>query len=132
MKICVPTVSYHHGWLSTGELPGIHQNHHHRPKARLLKILRGNLLNISKAFSYTIPDLDSVKGRGSFRTVSRNFHNIPMHCFTGRFGMNFKIPDHLALGKQVTRGFGVVECYKEEKMIHKMLALYDFYPSRVH
>jgi CRISPR/Cas system endoribonuclease Cas6 (RAMP superfamily) len=84
-------------------------------KARLLKILRGNLLTISKAFSYTIPDLDSVKVEGSFRTVSRNFHNIPMHCFTGRFGMNFKIPDHLALGKQVTRGFGVVEYYKEER-----------------
>ncbi|MCB5278682.1 MAG: hypothetical protein LHW59_04080, partial [Candidatus Cloacimonetes bacterium] len=76
---------------------------------RLQRILRGNLLTISKAFSYTIPDLDSIEVEGSFRTVSRNFHNIPMHCFTGQFSMNFKIPNNLALGKQVTRGFGVVE-----------------------
>ncbi|MCK9557254.1 MAG: CRISPR-associated endonuclease Cas6 [Candidatus Cloacimonetes bacterium] len=76
--------------------------------ARLLKILRGNLLTISKAFSYTVPDMDAVEVEGSFNTVSRNFHNIPMHCFTGRFSMNFKIPDYLALGKQVARGFGVL------------------------
>ncbi len=78
-------------------------------KKRLKQILRGNLLTISKAFSYTIPDFDSIETDGWFKTVSRNFHNIPMHCFTGEFSVNFAIPDFLALGKQSARGFGVVK-----------------------
>lgn len=82
-------------------------------KKLLKKILRGNLMTLSKAFSYTIPDFDSVEVDGWFKTVSRNFHNIPMHCFTGEFSTNFLIPDHLALGKQVSRGFGVVQRQKE-------------------
>jgi hypothetical protein len=82
---------------------------------RLTNILRGNLLTISKAFSYTIPDFDSIKVSGDFNQVSRNFHNIPMHCFFGDFSVNFLIPGFLALGKQISRGFGVVQQRKEEE-----------------
>ena len=84
-------------------------------KKRLKQILRGNLLTISKAFSYTIPDFEAIEVDGWFKPVSRNFHNIPMHCFTGEFTVNFVIPDYLALGKQSARGFGVVQREKEEK-----------------
>lgn len=84
-------------------------------KKRLKQILRGNLLTISKAFSYTIPDFEAIEVDGWFKPVSRNFHNIPMHCFTGEFTVNFSIPDYLALGKQSARGFGVVQRLKEEK-----------------
>lgn len=84
-------------------------------KRRLRQILKGNLLTLSKAFDYTIPDFESIETDGWFKQVSRNFHNIPMHCFTGEFSVNFRIPEFLALGKQVARGFGVVKTYKEER-----------------
>jgi hypothetical protein len=84
-------------------------------KKRLKQILKGNLLTISKAFAYTIPDFDEIEVDGWFKPVSRNFHNIPMHCFTGEFTVNFKLPQHLALGKQIARGFGVVAPHKEER-----------------
>ncbi|MDI3504068.1 MAG: hypothetical protein PWP64_1004 [Candidatus Cloacimonadota bacterium] len=81
-------------------------------KQRLKQILRGNLLTLSKGFDYTIPDFDSVELDAWFKPVSRNFHNIPMHCFTGEFTVNFRIPDFLALGKQGARGFGVVNAQR--------------------
>lgn len=81
----------------------------------LNSILRGNLLTLAKAFSYTIPDFNSLSVDGTYRQVSRNFHNIPMHCFYGDFMTNFEIPEFLALGKQVSRGFGVVQPNKEVK-----------------
>lgn len=84
-------------------------------KKRLKQILRGNLLTVSKAFDYRIPDFEAIQADGWFKPVSRNFHNIPMHCFTGEFTLNFMIPDFLAVGKQSSRGFGVVQRQKEER-----------------
>jgi len=84
-------------------------------KKRLKQILKGNLLTLSKAFAYTIPEFDEIEVDGWFKPVSRNFHNIPMHCFMGEFTVNFQIPAYLALGKQIARGFGVVLTQKEEK-----------------
>jgi hypothetical protein len=84
-------------------------------RRRLKQILKGNLLTLSKAFGYTIPDFDTIEVDGWFKPVSRNFHNIPMHCFTGEFTLNFCIPDYLALGKQAARGFGVVQRQGKQK-----------------
>lgn len=84
-------------------------------KTRLKSILRKNLLTLSKGFLYTIPDFDSIELDAWFKPVERNFHNIPMQCFWVEFTTNFAIPDYLALGKQVARGFGVVERLKEER-----------------
>lgn len=75
---------------------------------KLLGILTGNLVTLSKGLGYTIPDRDGLKAEGSFRQVTVNFHNIPMHCFYGDFSVNFMIPELLGLGKQSARGFGVV------------------------
>ncbi len=80
-----------------------------RQKQRLKQILKGNLLTISKGFGYSIPNFDSVELDSWFHPVARNFHNIPMQCFTGEFTVNFQIPDFLGLGKQCARGFGVVK-----------------------
>ena len=84
-------------------------------KQHLKKILRGNLLTLSKGFDYHIPNFDKIALDGWFKPVSRNFHNIPMNCFLGEFTVNFKIPDFLALGKQIARGFGVVKHEKEDR-----------------
>jgi hypothetical protein len=75
----------------------------------LKKILRGNLLTISKGFKYTIPNYDDINVEGYFKPLNVNFKNIKMLCFTGRFTVNFQIPDYLGLGKQSARGFGVVK-----------------------
>jgi hypothetical protein len=77
-------------------------------RSKLLKILSGNLVTLSKGFHYTIPDRDTLKADGTFREVDVNFHNIPMHCFYGDFSVNFMIPDFFGLGKQTARGFGVL------------------------
>lgn len=77
-------------------------------REKLLKILTGNLVTLSKGFQYTIPDRDSLNVNGTFRVVAVNFHNIPMHCFYGDFSVNFIIPDFLGIGKQTARGFGVL------------------------
>jgi len=74
----------------------------------LKHILRENLKTISKAFNYTIPDVEEVKVDGSFKRKLVNFKNIKMLCFTGNFMMNFNVPDFLGIGKQVARGFGMV------------------------
>ena len=79
-----------------------------RQEQRLKQILKGNLLTISKGFNYTIPNIDEIAIEGSFHPVSRNFHNVPMHCFSGQFSLSFMIPEYLALGKQVSRGFGTI------------------------
>lgn len=81
------------------------QSHQHE---KLLSILTGNLVTLSKGLDYTIPDRDGLKAEGNFRQVTVNFHNIPMHCFYGDFSVNFMIPELLGLGKQSARGFGVV------------------------
>lgn len=84
-------------------------------KQKLKSILRGNLLTLAKGFNYTIADFDAVEVDGWFKPVERNFHKIPMQCFTGEFTTNFLIPDLLGLGKQVARGFGVVKRIMEER-----------------
>ena len=74
----------------------------------LRHILRENLKTISKAFGYLIPDVEAIKVRGMFRPMNVNFKNQRMQCFKGSFQVNFHIPPHLGLGKQSSRGFGVV------------------------
>lgn len=74
----------------------------------LKKILRGNLLTISKGFNYTINNFDNIKVEGHFIPKYVNFKSQKMLCFNGSFTVNFRIPDYLALGKQSSRGFGVV------------------------
>jgi len=75
----------------------------------LKKILRGNLLTLSKGLEYTIPNLEDIKIEGYFKSMRINFKNQKMLCFTGSFTTNFYIPDYLGLGKQSARGFGVIQ-----------------------
>ena len=83
-------------------------------KQKLRQILRGNLLTLSKGFGYTIPEFDKVAVDGWFSPLEVNFHSQVMQCFKGEFTVNFNIPEHLGLGKQSARGFGVVRI-KEDK-----------------
>ncbi len=75
----------------------------------LKRILTGNIISISKGFKYTIPNDFVIKVEGYFKPKQVNFKNRKMLCFKGDFMTNFNIPDHLGLGKQSARGFGVVK-----------------------
>lgn len=75
---------------------------------RLKALLKNNLKTLSKAFDYWIPNVDKLHVDGWFKPVDVNSHNVKMHCFRGEFTTNFYIPDYLGLGKQSSRGFGVV------------------------
>lgn len=74
----------------------------------LRHLLRENLKSISKGFLYRIPDIEAIEVDGMFDTMSVNFKNQEMICFSGRFYTNFHIPDFIGVGKQTARGFGVV------------------------
>jgi len=74
----------------------------------LEKILRGNLMSLSKGLNYFIPDFDNVQVQSRLKSVYRNFKNQKMLCFTGEFETNFIIPNYLGIGKQTARGFGTV------------------------
>lgn len=74
----------------------------------LEKILRGNLISLSKGFGYTIPNIDNIYVQIDLKPVMRNFKGNKMLCFTGTFKTNFIIPDYLGIGKQTARGFGTV------------------------
>ncbi len=86
----------------------------HEKRSFLERILAGNLKSLAKGFQYFIPDFDNLHVQLDLKPVTRNFKNIKMTCFSGTFQTNFFIPDHLGLGKQVARGFGVVERLKEK------------------
>lgn len=75
----------------------------------LKHLIRENLKTVSKGFQYRIPDIDSVKVEGYFKSRIMNFKNVKMLCFTGEFTVNFIIPDYLGIGKQVARGYGMVK-----------------------
>jgi len=81
----------------------------------LEKILRGNLLSLSKGFKYTIPDFDNIHVQTGLKAVTRKFKNNKMICLVGKFLTNFLIPDYLGIGKQAARGFGTVIKVKDHK-----------------
>ena len=74
----------------------------------LKHLLRENLKTLSKGFNYWIDNIENVKVEGYFKPKRVNFKNQKMLCFTGDFMTNFLIPEYIGIGKQVARGFGVV------------------------
>lgn len=73
----------------------------------LKKILIGNILSMSKSFSYSVEE--ELKNAIDLQTCMVNFKNQAMLSFKGTFSTNFYIPDYLGLGKSVSRGFGTIK-----------------------
>ena len=77
------------------------------------KILIGNLLSLSKAVKYVVPDRLQVSLNlelsGAF-TVKTNRQNqdLKMLGFGGEFEVNFALPNLWGIGKSAARGFGTV------------------------
>lgn len=73
----------------------------------LKKILIGNILSMSKRFDYTVED--ELKASINLKPCTINFKNQEMIGFKGEFLINFYIPNYMAIGKSVSRGFGTVK-----------------------
>lgn len=77
------------------------------PQARqqlLARILVGNLLALAKGFGVTVEDRLTVTPDLSERRD--RFKGESILSFYGQFEVNFQLPDLLALGKSVSRGYG--------------------------
>lgn len=76
-------------------------------KELLEKILVGNIISMSKALNYTVPD--PIKAEIiRIKEVKTSLKGIPMLGFLGKFSVNFEIPDYWGIGKSVSRGFGTI------------------------
>ncbi len=79
--------------------------------ALLCKILIGNLLSLSKAVNYVVPDRLQVSLKlelaGEF-TIKPGHQNqgLKMLGFEGEFEVNFALPSIWGIGKSAARGFG--------------------------
>jgi hypothetical protein len=74
----------------------------------LNRLLRENLKTLSHAFDYWIPDPDNISVKSELTEKLGQFKGNTMVLFSGRFSVNFKIPQYLGIGKQVARGYGTV------------------------
>ena len=73
----------------------------------LRRILTGNILSMSKAFNYTVPD--QIKCDLSVFPEKTSIKGVKHMGFKGKFHVNFEIPGWLGIGKSVSRGFGTIE-----------------------
>ncbi|MCT4594746.1 MAG: CRISPR-associated endonuclease Cas6 [Anaeromicrobium sp.] len=76
-------------------------------KELLKKVLIGNLLSASKGLDYRVED--QVHVEVDLKEIKVNFKNSKMIGFKGNFKTNFKLIDHMGLGKSVSRGFGTIK-----------------------
>lgn len=73
----------------------------------LKRVLIGNLISISKGLNYTVEE--KLVAWIDFNECDVMLKWVKHAGFTGRFKVNFNIPDHLGLGKSVSRGFGTIQ-----------------------
>lgn len=74
----------------------------------LARVLVGNCLSLAKAFGHRVESRLWADVADLSETTCR-FKGVPMIAFRGVFGINFRIPARLGIGKSVSRGFGTVE-----------------------
>ena len=75
-------------------------------KALLSSILTGNILSLYKSTDCMITE--RILLTHDLRQVTTNFKNQKMLAFIGSFVTNAVLPDHIGLGKSVSRGYGTI------------------------
>ena len=96
-------------WMPLNQLNhGKYINAGDSEKKDLLKnILTGNILSFYKSFDYRVEKQIMVKTNLKERTTK--FKNNTMFAFEGAFITNAILPDHVGIGKAVSRGFGTIK-----------------------
>lgn len=77
-------------------------------KALLRRTLTGNILSMCKSLGHRLNPEETLKTDLRVKEMTVTLKGQKMLGFTGTFKTNFMIPDHLGLGKSVSRGFGMV------------------------
>lgn len=77
-------------------------------KEILRKNITNNILSMSKSLDYRLAPGQILRADIALKPEKVELKGQPMLGFTGMFKTNFMIPDHLGLGKSVSRGFGAV------------------------
>ena len=80
----------------------------------LRRILIGNILSMSKGLGYVVTEEIKVSQLDVYpvKTPVR-LKGVGMTGFKGSFSVNFELPDYIALGKSVSRGFGTIKRVEE-------------------
>lgn len=73
----------------------------------LKRILIGNIISMSKGLGYTVNE--KVDCYINLKEKEVRLKGIKHIAFTGKFKINFNIPDYLGIGKGVSKGFGTVK-----------------------
>ncbi len=77
-------------------------------KDLLRRTLTGNILSMCKSLGHRLNPEETLKTDLRVKEMTVTLKGQKMLGFTGTFKTNFMIPDHLGLGKSVSRGFGMV------------------------
>jgi hypothetical protein len=76
-------------------------------KDELSRILVGNCLGMAKSLGIRFPErIEADCSR--LTSIKTSLKGQGMIGFVGRFSLNLRIPEHIGLGKSVSRGFGTV------------------------
>lgn len=78
-------------------------------KDLLRRTLTGNILSMCKSLGHRLNPEETLKTDLRVKEMTVTLKGQKMLGFTGTFKTNFIIPDHLGLGKSVSRGFGMVK-----------------------
>ncbi|MFA5236903.1 MAG: CRISPR-associated endonuclease Cas6 [Methanoregula sp.] len=78
------------------------------------KILIDTLLSLSKSLGCDIPT--PITGETNLHFQKDRLDGVSVMAFTGKFQVNFQIPEYLGIGKSVSQGFGAVrKIFREVK-----------------
>jgi len=77
-------------------------------KDELSRILVGNCLGLAKSLGIRFEDRIAADCRG-LTSIKTTLKGKGMIGFVGKFSVNLTIPEHVGLGKSVSRGFGAIE-----------------------
>jgi hypothetical protein len=95
---------------------GLNQNNHRQyqaltdpadKRALVERILVGNCLSLAKAFGHNV-GIRLVANANGLRPWMTRLKGVEMLAFLGTFRINFHLPNHIGIGKSVSRGFGTV------------------------
>ncbi|MDA3790881.1 MAG: CRISPR-associated endonuclease Cas6 [Desulfobacula sp.] len=75
----------------------------------LKRILIGNILSMSKSLDLQLDQDQKINVDLQFQQTKVTLKGQQMIGFKGMFKTNFMVPDHMGLGKSVSRGFGSVK-----------------------
>jgi hypothetical protein len=109
----VPSIAYHFRtpWM------GLNQDNHRQylaitdrdeQRALVERILVGNCLSLATTFGHRVAARLTADASG-LRPRPTRLKGVEMLAFLGTFRVNFHLPDHIGIGKSVSRGFGTVE-----------------------